>query len=205
MPRVLLIRHALSEWNVAGRWQGQADPPLSEEGRAQARSARDGAGEFDLAVTSDLQRAVGTATELAPGVRQLAVVDLREYDVGEWSGRTWPEIEAGWGDQLALFREGRLEGAPGGERRTDFDDRVRRAARRVAEVVTEAGAARILVVSHGGVVRALARMQTGVDRHVGHLAGYTAEVKGGDLVVGEPLDLLAAAARRTGPVDRMAL
>ena len=35
--RLWLIRHAESTWNAAGRWQGQADPPLSEKGRAQAR------------------------------------------------------------------------------------------------------------------------------------------------------------------------
>lgn len=205
MPRVLLIRHALSEWNVAGRWQGQADPPLAEEGRAQAAAARIGAGEFDLTVTSDLRRATGTAAILAPGVRNVIEPDLREFDVGEWSGRTWAEIEAGWGEQLELFRAGRLESPPGGERRADFDRRVLRAARRVCRATSEAGAARVLVVSHGGVVRALARLQTGVDRHVGHLAGYEAEVKGEDLVLGDPVDLIAAAAAGEGSADRLAL
>ena len=31
--RVLVVRHGQSEWNAAGRWQGQADPPLSDLGR----------------------------------------------------------------------------------------------------------------------------------------------------------------------------
>ena len=36
---VLLIRHGQSEWNEAGRWQGQQDPPLTEAGRNDARAA----------------------------------------------------------------------------------------------------------------------------------------------------------------------
>ena len=200
-----MVRHALSVWNVEGRWQGQADPPLSDQGEAQARAAAGVAGVFDLVVTSDLERARRTGALVAPGVRHLTDPDLREYDVGEWSGRTWAEIEAGWGEDLARFRAGQIESAPGGELRADFDRRVARAARRVGEAVTESGATRTLVVTHGGVVRALARMQTGVDRHVGHLAGYGAEVKGDDLVVLDPVDLLAAAAPGPGSVDRMAL
>ena len=35
--RALLVRHGQSEWNAVGRWQGQADPPLSDLGRRQAR------------------------------------------------------------------------------------------------------------------------------------------------------------------------
>ena len=37
MPtEVLLMRHGQSEWNAIGRWQGQADSPLTDLGRAQA-------------------------------------------------------------------------------------------------------------------------------------------------------------------------
>ena len=205
MPSVLIVRHALSVWNVEGRWQGQADPPLAEEGVAQARSAAGVAGRFDLVVTSDLRRAAETAAILAPGVRHVTDADLREFDVGEWSGRTWAEIDAVWGEELAQFRAGRLESAPGGELRSEFDRRVLRAAGRLAERVNDTGAERTLVVTHGGVVRALARLHTGVDHHVGHLGGYEAEVKGGRLVVGQPVDLLAPVGSRDESVDRMAL
>lgn len=205
MRSVLLIRHALSEWNVAGRWQGQADPALSEQGVTQARAAAAGLGRVDLVVTSDLERARRTGAILAPGVRQVAEPDLREYDVGEWSGRTWVEIEAGWGEELTEFQAGRLEAAPGGERRSDFDRRVLRAAGRVGHLVEAAGAARTLVVTHGGVIRALARLQLGVDRHIGHLGGWEGEVKGKSLVVVQPVDLLAAVAPGVESVDRMAL
>lgn len=205
MPIVLMIRHALSEWNVQGRWQGQADPPLSEQGVAQARGAAGAVAPCDLVVTSDLERARRTGAILAPGVRQVTDPVLREFDVGEWSGLTWAEIEAKWGDDLARFQAGRLESAPGGERRPHFDRRVLRAAGRVATLVREARADRTLVVTHGGVIRALGRLQAGVDHHIGHLGGWEAEVKGTGLVLVQPVDLLAAAAAGGETVDRMAL
>lgn len=188
-----MVRHALSVWNAEGRWQGQADPPLSEQGESQARAAAGAVGPVELVVSSDLERARRTAAILAPGVRHVTDPVLREFDVGAWSGCTRAEIEATWGDQLALFDAGRLESPPGGERRADFEVRVRAAATRVAELVASHGAAATLVVSHGGVVRALARMQAWGDRHVGHLSGYEAEVKGDSLVVLEPVDLLSGA------------
>jgi len=57
------IRHAESEWNAQGRWQGQRDPALSERGRAQANElatslARAG---VEAIVASDLVRAHETA------------------------------------------------------------------------------------------------------------------------------------------------
>ena len=66
MPtRVLLVRHGQSEWNAVGRWQGQADPPLSDVGRQQARSAAKALGALEAVFASDLQRAAETAIEKA--------------------------------------------------------------------------------------------------------------------------------------------
>src|SRR3546814_14677380 len=61
MTRVLLVRHGQSEWNATGRWQGQADPPLTDLGRAQAHHAARSLGVVDAIVASDLQRAADTA------------------------------------------------------------------------------------------------------------------------------------------------
>src|SRR5690606_34165227 len=94
--RVLLVRHGQSEWNAIGRWQGQADPPLSDLGRLQAREASRALGTVDAVWASDLQRAVETAAIIAGelGVGPVVVdPDLRERDAGEFSGLTRPEIE----------------------------------------------------------------------------------------------------------------
>ena len=95
--RVLLVRHGQSEWNAEGRWQGQADPPLTDLGRLQAREAAGALGTVDAVWASDLQRAVETAAIIADqlGVGPVVVdPDLRERDAGEFSGLTRPEIAA---------------------------------------------------------------------------------------------------------------
>src|ERR671910_890596 len=91
--RVLLVRHGQSEWNAAGRWQGQADPSLSDLGRLQAREAARAVGAVDAIWSSDLQRAAETAIIIGDqiGVGPVVVDDrLRERDAGEWTGLVRP-------------------------------------------------------------------------------------------------------------------
>lgn len=208
MHAVVLVRHAQSVWNALGRWQGHADPPLSPEGEAAALAAAVAAGDvaggggFDLVVTSDLQRTRRTAELLVSAQPDPppAVVEplLREFDVGAWSGLTRADIEARWPDQIALFDAGRLAAPPGGESRADFEARVRAAAGAVAGAVAAHGACRTLVVSHGGLVRALGRLQGLGDRHVYQLCGYRGRAQSGSVVLSHPVDLVAGVAPAGG-------
>jgi broad specificity phosphatase PhoE len=200
MPDLLILRHAQSTWNAEGRWQGQADPPLSTQGECQARlAARRLSSEqpFDLVVSSDLSRAVQTAalmnTELGYGAPHEIEASLREYDVGAWSGHTRDEIEALWPGDLNRFSQGELESPPGGESRTDFDERVAEAGRRVAARARASGSRRVLVVAHGGVVRSLGRRAGQPETRTGHLAGYRGTIEAGGLFPSEPVDLLVGA------------
>ena len=206
MPVVLLVRHALSTWNLEGRWQGQADPPLSAEGEAQARAAAPNVGPVDLVVSSDLERARRTAGLLAPGRPVVELARLRELDVGAWSGRTRAEIEAGWPGMVARFDAGQIDAAPGGEGRAGFERRVDTAWAEVAGLVGGVGSGRVLVVSHGGVIRALARLQAWPDRHVTHLGGYEAVGdKGGPVALRRPISLAADATESPAPGRELAL
>lgn len=174
MARLLLLRHGQSTWNAEGRWQGWADAPLSPVGRAQAESAAAwlaAAGvAFAGAVSSDLSRARHTAEVVAAALGLGAVVvdlGLRERDVGRFSGHTTPEIEHRWPGVLAEWRAGRLEGPPGGEPDVRFAARALGAVARLAR----AAAGDLLVVTHGGVVRA-------VERHYGVSPGVTPNLSG---------------------------
>ena len=187
---MLLVRHAQSVWNVAGRWQGHADPPLTEAGEEQARTAADRAGGFDAVVSSDLERARRTAALLVPGQTPATEPDLREYHVGRWSGLTRIEIEATWPGELARFDCGQLETPPGGERRADFDARIQGALARLAGLWAGTGLDRALIVTHGGVIRAVARLHGWSETRVGHLCGYEAEVKGKAITLLRTVDLL---------------
>jgi len=66
--RLLALRHGESEWNALGRWQGQADPPLTETGLLQAVAAGEQLGTFDAVWASTLQRAAHTAAIIAEAI-----------------------------------------------------------------------------------------------------------------------------------------
>jgi probable phosphoglycerate mutase len=210
----LIVRHAESTWNAEGRWQGHADPPLSDHGAAQAVSAAQrlqSEAPFDLVVASDLTRAWTTAALLVgatmgeyPGQAgsdghripsdggEGVIVDpgLREIDVGEWSGLTRPEIEARWPGALALHASGLLARTPGGESRQEFDARVAAAVRSLLALATGGHAARGLVVAHGGVVKSIARAAGLDEPRTSNLSGYRASLVGEELQLEAPVHLI---------------
>jgi probable phosphoglycerate mutase len=151
---ILLIRHAQSTWNAEGRWQGQADPPLSPAGFVQATqlAASPRLADIELLISSDLQRARQTADLIATthGLPVLELDLVREVDVGSWSGRSRDEIEAaepGAMDRYAAFGGGWIGG----------ESVEQHAARCVAAAthLTQLGEGRIAVVTHGGTMRML--------------------------------------------------
>ncbi len=146
MTTILLARHGETDWNREGRWQGWADPPLNDNGRAQARELAEQlrTTPFDAVYASDLARAHETAEIVAAphGVPVIADPGLREIDVGSWSGLTRPELEA-------RFPNGER---PDGETRDQHRERVHAAVERIARANL---GHRILIVTHGGTMRAL--------------------------------------------------
>jgi probable phosphoglycerate mutase len=153
--RLLLVRHGESTYNAEGRLQGQADPPLSSRGRAEAEAlARvlDGVAP-ERVVASDLVRARETAALLG---HPDAPTDarLREIDVGEWAGRPISDFPPG---PEPSWRGGPLV-PPGGEA---WPDLVARVGGAVDELLADGGP--WLVVAHGGVVRAAVTYVTGAD------------------------------------------
>jgi probable phosphoglycerate mutase len=169
--RLLLVRHGESIWNAEGRWQGSADPPLSDAGRDQARALAEflrDAG-VDVIVTSDLDRARETAQIVADALGLPApVVDarLRERDVGEISGHTREEIEAKWPGLLEKWRTGELTKMPGGE-----DDITPRVSAAMQDIAAAPEGTTVLVVTHGGVIGAIDRWLGTEYRRVGNVQG----------------------------------
>jgi broad specificity phosphatase PhoE len=152
---ILLARHGETDWNVEGRLQGWDDRPLNETGRAQARELAQRLADvpFDAVYASDLARARETAEIVAAphGVPVLIEPDLREMHYGTWSGLTRTEIEERFPGQARHD----------GETREEHLERVLRAAGRIA---ARHPGERVLIVSHGGSLRAL-RRHCGVDPH----------------------------------------
>lgn len=98
MTRLVLVRHGETDWNVEGRYQGQADPPLNERGKAQARQVAEALRPIgiDVIYSSPLRRAWQTAEIIAQtlGVPLFAEPRLMEIHQGDWQGRLRAEIAA---------------------------------------------------------------------------------------------------------------
>jgi probable phosphoglycerate mutase len=103
--RVLLLRHGRTRWNAQRRFQGQADPPLDDVGRAQAYevAALVAALEPQLIVSSDALRAAQTAAPLAEitGLPVQLEPRLRERSLGHWEGLTREEVQERYPDEFA--------------------------------------------------------------------------------------------------------
>ena len=199
MTRILLARHGQSAWNASGRWQGWADPPLTELGRQQAWAAAACIGTVDAVVASDLERAVATAIVISEAIGVGPVVvepDLKERDVGEWTGCTRAEIAERWPDAFAAFLAGRAAGGdgvrvtpPGGETLEVVLERTAAALLRIAELVGPA--AEVVAISHGGVIRAVERALGRDPAPIANLGAFWVEVdQGGRLRLGERVLLI---------------
>jgi broad specificity phosphatase PhoE len=148
---LLLVRHGETDWNRDRRVQGQTDVPLNDEGRRQAGALLlelEGR-EFDAVYSSDLARALETARILAES-RALEVstlAALREKHFGTWEGLTDLEV-------IDRYPDARLGGWGDGESTEELEARVLAAIREIA--AAHPGQA-VLVVTHGGPMRALLR------------------------------------------------
>lgn len=200
--RILIVRHGESTWNAERRWQGQADPPLTERGELQARRAAVAAvdhGSFDAVVTSTLRRAhrTGALIAAAIGAPLLEPVgDLSERSAGEWEGLTRVEIED------------RFPGYLGEGRRPDGYESdeviVERSSRSLARLAHEHDGRTLLVVSHGGIIHALERAHSDDEgwQRLDNLTGRWFDVAARSIrPVGERIALVPDGGPRIPPPD----
>jgi len=168
MTEILLARHGETDWNIGRRVQGHTDIPLNAAGVDQARAlAEQLAGEPLTAVfSSDLSRALDTATEVANAHGLVVVVDprLREKNFGTWEGLTdveiaerFPDAQRGqWGDA---------------ETTEEVAARVLSVLDGIRELHPDGT---VLVVSHGGPLRAALRALSIEHGPIGNCAVFRA-------------------------------
>lgn len=163
-----LVRHGETKGQSSIRLYGATDVELSVEGEEQmAATGRGLAGaRFDRVLVSPLQRARRSAEVLLahvshPEVAIEAVEEFREVDFGRWEGWTWAEVAERDPEEHRRFGElGLGFRYPEGEARRDFFARVGAGVPRI-EAAFEAGAQRVLVVAHKGVIKGIAAALVG--------------------------------------------
>lgn len=162
MTTIFLARHGESDWNVEKRFQGHSDRPLTERGRKQAHALADlvASEKIDAVYTSPLSRAQETAEIVAgrAGLEPVALPELREVDTGSWSGLSRADVEARFPEGFSRWRSGG-SGWEDGETYEQMAERVIGALRTIAEDHPDG---RVLVISHGGPIRAIHAAAEGV-------------------------------------------
>ena len=156
-----VIRHGETVANLNCVIQGQSDVPLSPAGEKQARllAQRWRRRRFAAVYSSDLSRAVRTAEIVTGGAEIATTPELREMDLGKWVGHTTAEVAELFPDEWRAFRSASVDcRASGGESRQELLERVTRFFRTAAERHPEQN---VLVVTHGGVLRAFFLMLMG--------------------------------------------
>ena len=163
---IFLARHGETEWNRVGRWQGKTDIPLSDVGRAQARTLADRlrARGITQIFTSDLCRARETAEIVAEalGVSRLSVDPrLRERGFGCFEGLTREECAERHSEAWARYLADRRSTPSDAEPQEQVVTRVVAALTAVAELADHTG--HVLVVSHGAAIRAFLHAVSGAE------------------------------------------
>jgi probable phosphoglycerate mutase len=153
--QVVLWRHGRTEWNVAGRVQGQSDTPLDEVGHQQAREAAARLATLKpyRILSSDLQRARDTANYLGAisGVEVELDERFRELNFGAREGLTWREAWDQMPEGMQAWVDGDETQIPGSETHVEAGERF--AAGLEAALPSLPADAVLVVVAHGAVLR----------------------------------------------------
>jgi broad specificity phosphatase PhoE len=161
---ILLARHGETDWNREKRWQGLADLALNDRGREQARALAEKLEVvlFSAVYASDLRRAYETALAIA-GRKGLAVTpmrELREIDVGSWTGLSQDEVRERFQDAYTQLRARTGRGWEGGETYAVMGRRVLEAIRWIARKHPRDT---VLIVTHSGPIRTVHAHALGLD------------------------------------------
>ncbi|MEM6926042.1 MAG: histidine phosphatase family protein [Myxococcota bacterium] len=165
MRTVYFVRHGQTDWNAEGRVQGRLESTLTPLGRGQARATAERIATLgvDGIVASTALRARQSAEILAELTGLVPRYDERlvEWDAGEWSGHLYAELVERWSDAFAAWTDDPWTvPAPGGE---TFADLVHRGRPALNEVLAS-GVARVAIVFHGFIGRALLADLVGLSR-----------------------------------------
>ncbi|EJW21043.1 phosphoglycerate mutase [alpha proteobacterium IMCC14465] len=187
MGCLVLVRHGQSEWNAKNLFTGWRDPDLTEKGVEEAVQAgntlKQAGYHFDIAFTSDLQRAQKTCALIldALGASDLDVIRdqaLNERDYGDLAGLNKDDAREKWGEeQVHIWRRSYDIPPPGGESLKDTADRVLPYYDASIKPRLLTGET-VLVAAHGNSLRALVMMLEGLSQE---------EILAREIGTGEPI------------------
>lgn len=151
--QIHLIRHGMTQGNKDGTYVGQSDIPVTEEGLAQLRQmkAKMTYPEVSAVFVSPLIRCKQTAGIIYPDNTAIVIDDLKEYNFGEWEGKSADELKND--EQFCAWLAGQADAAPPfGETNAEFTHRVTAAFLKIVEGLFKTDVTEAAIVAHGGVI-----------------------------------------------------
>ena len=168
MVKIILLRHGYTVMNKASRMCGFSESPLTEKGKIQGNIACEyiyNNYKVQKIVASTLSRAITTASRLVEltGLDLITDERLKEQDIGGWELKTLNEIEENYPENYHAWLKDACFVAPvGGENMVEvFNRSISAINDYVKECDQKDGV--LVIVTHGGVVRALSTMLLGKD------------------------------------------
>lgn len=154
--KIHLIRHGATDANYEGRYIGcKTDLPLSPEGLNELRMMRDDIEypEIERLYSSPMLRAKQSGSVLYPDVPMFLVENLKEYDFGEFEGKTAKELELN--PHFKDWAAGKLSAPDMGESNTDFIKRLCLGLNEIVVDMLNNDIEHSAVIMHGGAIMML--------------------------------------------------
>lgn len=162
--KLVLVRHAESEWNVLGKWTGRTDVHITQKGREEAAKLGEALKDMELHHTysSEQIRTVETLTHLLEaagisGVPHERAAHLNERDYGEYTGlNKWEVLEQLGEDVFTKIRRSWDHPVPGGETlKAVYERAVPFYKDHILPQLLQGK--NVLIVSHGNTIRSLVK------------------------------------------------
>lgn len=147
---ITLLRHGLTEANERKEYLGWIDSPLSKQGLTEISKLEGCFSDYEIIITSDLQRCVDTAKLLFPTAQLQTNPAFREMNWGHWEGKTYEKLKDETSYQKWLYHPMEAP-VPDGESYPIFSERVESGWKQLLSKEVE----KIAIVTHGGVIREL--------------------------------------------------
>ncbi|MBR2209191.1 MAG: histidine phosphatase family protein [Synergistaceae bacterium] len=164
--RIILARHGQTEWNLQYRFQGRTNVKLTETGKRQAHAlaARLSSWPVEIVYTSPLDRAYYTASAIAErhNLKPVILPELEEINFATWEGESIPGLEKEQHSAFAAWRSDPFFYPPAG---AETWEKLYTRLSRAVKIFLGGEYKRIVVVSHGGIMRALYAVFVGLNPH----------------------------------------
>ena len=164
--RIILARHGQTQWNLEMKFQGQTNTQLTQTGKLQAAALAERLSNWDFEVvySSPLDRALYTATQIASkkNLEPVILPELEEINFGCWEGASIPSIKEQNNEKFARWRADPFFNVPD---KAEHWENIQKRLSKAIEFVLNSNYKNIVMVSHGGIIKALYAVFLGLDLH----------------------------------------